>query len=99
VIEGLGHTVIAAADGPEGLALTLQRAPDALVVDMRLPTMDGWLVAEEARRALPKLLIIGVSAGEAGERERALASGCNAFVSKPYNLDVLRAALTPKNGP
>lgn len=94
VISALGHKVELAGDGPEGLRLLARDQPDVLVVDMRLPTMNGWLVADEARRIFPRMRIIGVSAGIEGEHERAMAAGCDIFVEKPYDLNVLRSALT-----
>ena len=94
VIAALGHDVLVASDGPEGLEVLARERPDALVVDMRLPTMNGWIVAAEARRAFPRLRIVGVSAGLADERERAVAAGCDSFVEKPYDLKALRAAIS-----
>lgn len=81
-----GHAVIEAVDGQEAIDTARQELPDLILMDMNLPTMDGWTVtrqlkAAEQTRTIP---IIGVSAhAMAGDREKALSAGCDEYETKP----------------
>ncbi len=95
VIEHMGHSVLPASDGEEGIAVAHSEGPDVILVDLHLPGKPGWLVIEELRsderfRTTP---IIAVSAGSAEDRKRAMAAGATAFIPKPYDPAALRAAL------
>lgn len=95
VIEHMGHSVLPAADGEQGIAVAQAAGPDMILVDLYLPGKPGWLVIGELRsdqrfQATP---IIAVSAGSAEDRNRAMEAGANAFVPKPYDPATLRAAL------
>lgn len=95
VIEHMGHSVLPAADGEEGIAVAQAAGPDLILVDLYLPGKPGWLVIGELRsderfQATP---IIAVSAGSAEDRNRAMGAGATAFVPKPYDPATLRAAL------
>ena len=85
-----GHEVIIAVDGQQGVDLAGSDNPDIILLDMSLPVMDGWeaarrLKADDATKAIP---IIALSAHVMeGERERALAAGCDDFDTKPVDLD------------
>ena len=96
-LESIGHTVLTARDGPAGVALAKTARPDVLVIDMRLPSMDGSMVAKEARHSLPNARIVIVSAYVPGAQARALVPACDAFVPKPYDLDALRRAISPES--
>jgi CheY-like chemotaxis protein len=95
IIEHMGHSVLPARDGDEGLAVAQGEVPDVILVDLHLPGKAGWLVIGELRsderfRTIP---IIAVSAGSAEDRDRAMAAGATAFIAKPYDPAGLRAAL------
>jgi CheY-like chemotaxis protein len=81
-----GHEVIEAPDGGVGLQLARAHLPDLIVMDMSLPVIDGWeatrqLKADPATRAIP---VLGLSAhAMAGDREKALAAGCDDYDTKP----------------
>jgi two-component system cell cycle response regulator DivK len=95
VVEGMGHTVLTARDGVQGLALARSERPDLVLLDLHLPGLSGVEVVRELRvdehlRALP---VIAVSAGTLVDRENALSAGCNDFVFKPYEFTRLRAAI------
>ena len=81
-----GHATSGAADGPSGLARAAELAPDVIVVDIGLPGLDGCEVARRLR-ALPLggsgILIALSGYGQAEMRERALASGFDAYLVKP----------------
>jgi two-component system cell cycle response regulator DivK len=98
-----GYDVIEAVDGNEAVARTQSERPDLILMDIQLPRMDGY---EASRRikADPNLkatLIIAVSSfAMKGDEEKARASGCDAYVTKPYSpfrlLGVVRGFLDEK---
>jgi two-component system cell cycle response regulator DivK len=87
-----GYEVAMAADGQEGLRIAQDRTPDLILLDMGLPVIDGWeavrrLKTNSATRHIP---VIALSAhAMAGDRERALAAGCDDYDTKPVELDRL----------
>jgi two-component system, cell cycle response regulator DivK len=96
-LELLGDfDVVAAPDGEQGCAMALSERPDVILMDLEMPVVDGW----EATRRLkddPKtrdIPIIALSAHAlAGEREKALAAGCDEFDTKPIEFERLVATL------
>ncbi len=99
-----GHEVIVAADGEQGLAMARAEAPALILMDLSLPVMDGW---EAARRlkATPETRDIPIIALSAhvltGDKEKALAAGCDDYDTQPVNLPRLLekiAALLPEDG-
>jgi CheY-like chemotaxis protein len=99
-----GYDVVVAQDGQEGLDKARTEAPDLLLLDMNLPVMDGWTVArtlksDEATRRLP---IIALTAhAMAGDREKAIAAGCDDYHPKPVDfsqlLNQIETALAPRS--
>jgi two-component system cell cycle response regulator DivK len=87
-----GYEVIIALDGEEGVAKAQSEAPDLILMDMSLPVLDGWeatrrLKAGPATHAIP---IIALTAhAMAGDREQALAAGCDDYDSKPIEFQRL----------
>jgi two-component system cell cycle response regulator DivK len=101
-LERKGIEVIVATDGEAGIAAAERERPDLILMDLSLPVIDGWEAARRlksapATRAIP---IIALSAhAMAGDRERALAAGCDDYDTKPVNLKGLLAkieALLPR---
>ena len=82
-------------DGPSGLEAALESPPDLLILDVGLPKMDGWQVLEGIRSDIRtrnlKVLVLTAHAQEE-TRERADRGGANAFITKPFRPDDLRAA-------
>lgn len=95
-LERRGHTVLIAVDGAEGVATARRERPDLILMDMSLPVLDGWeatrqLKADAATRAIP---VIALTAhAMAGDREQALAAGCDDFDTKPVELPRLLARI------
>ena len=94
LLESLGHEVHEAADGISGLDRALAVAPDAVVVDIGLPGLDGYTVARELRKTgRPGTLLIAVTGyGQDGDRQRSAEAGFDAHLTKPIDpraLDVL----------
>jgi two-component system, cell cycle response regulator DivK len=88
LLEKHGHQIIAAADGQLGVALAGQSRPDLILLDIQLPGMDGYAVARALRNnpALADIPIIAVTSyAMVGDREKALAAGCNGYLEKPIN--------------
>jgi two-component system cell cycle response regulator DivK len=95
-----GFEVIVAPDGEQGVALARAETPALILMDLGLPILDGW-EATRRLKAAPEtcgIPIIALSAhAMAGDRERAIAAGCDDFDSKPIEfarlLDKIRALL------
>jgi len=87
-----GFEVLVAGDGAQGLATAAAERPDLILMDLNLPVVDGWeatrrLRADSGTRGIP---IIALTAhAMAGDRERALAAGCDEFDTKPIDLERL----------
>ena len=100
----LGFEIVIAIDGEEGVAMAADQRPDLILMDLSLPVMDGW-EATGRIKAAPDTCHIPVIAltshAMTGERERALAAGCDDFDTKPIDLANLLEkirALLPKKG-
>ena len=81
-----GYDILLAVDGEEALAVARDKRPDVVLVDKRLPGIDGWeatrrLKADPETRAIPTIAL--TAHAMAGDREAALATGCNDFDTKP----------------
>lgn len=85
-----GYTVVEAPDGPRGIELARADHFDLILLDIQLPVMDGYAVAEELRRAASTRdvpIIAVTSYAMTGDREKAIDSGCNGYLVKPINPD------------
>jgi CheY-like chemotaxis protein len=96
-LELLGdYEVLAAENGEKGCEMAAMEQPDLILMDLEMPVVDGWeatrrLKASPTTRDIP---IIALSAHAlAGEREKALAAGCNDFDTKPIEFDRLVGTL------
>ncbi len=90
LLEQEGLSVSEARDGREGVRLALEQRPAAILLDIQLPEMTGYEVAEELRRqrVLAQTPIIAVTSyAMPGDRERALAAGADDYIEKPINPD------------
>jgi two-component system cell cycle response regulator DivK len=87
-----GFEIAVAPDGERGVATALRERPDLILMDLSLPALDGWeatrrIKAAPETRAIP---VIALSAhAMAGDRERALAAGCDDYDSKPIDFERL----------
>jgi two-component system, cell cycle response regulator DivK len=90
------YDVLTAADGAEGLQLAAREHPDLILMDLSLPVIDGWEATRrlKADAALHDIPIIALSAhAMMGDREKALQSGCDEYLSKPLDENLLFAKL------
>jgi len=95
-LQRRGYEVLTAVDGESGLALTRSDAPALVLMDMSLPVLDGWEATRELRAdpATQSIPVIALTAhAMAGDRERALAVGCDDFDTKPIELERLLAKI------
>ncbi len=91
-----GFDVVLALDGGEGVAMATSESPDLILLDMSLPVMNGWDVARELKDASPTshIPIIALTAHAMdGDREKALAAGCNEYETKPIEFKQLLAKM------
>jgi two-component system OmpR family response regulator len=80
-----GHVVDHAADGETGLAMALEGIYDALIVDRRLPALDGLTLVRRLRAASATMPVLMLSAiGGARDRVEGLQAGCDDYLAKPY---------------
>ena len=86
-LEFHGYRVSAAGDGPEAVRKAQDDPPDLIIMDLSLPTMDGWraidLLKEKGARTSRIPIVVLTGHALAGMRERALQTGCAGFMTKP----------------
>ncbi|HKO54817.1 MAG TPA: hybrid sensor histidine kinase/response regulator [Thermoanaerobaculia bacterium] len=94
-LSRLGHRVVTAQDGEEGLRLLIAERPDFALVDLGLPGMDGFAVAKEARRQLgDDVVLVAVSGfGQPEDKRRALDSGFDEHITKPAEVSDIENVL------
>ena len=88
-LDSVGYAVSTAANGAEALGVTDQLQPDLILLDMRMPVMDGWTFAEKYRQqAGPHAPIVVITAAtDAGQRAAEIEA--DGFLGKPFDLDDL----------
>lgn len=95
-LEARGYRVVGAEDGLTGLTLVERERPDVVLLDINLPDVDGYEVvrrlrANQTSRSLPVVAITAKALP--GDAERALAAGCDLYMSKPIAVRDLWATL------
>ncbi len=96
-LEARGYTLLEAMNGLDGVAKAEKEDVDLILLDINLPDIDGYEVARrirnsENKHALTYVPIIAVTANALkGDAEKALASGCDVYMSKPINIRELWA--------
>ena len=87
-----GFTVVVATDGTQGIAMAATEQPDLILMDLTLPNMDGHEATRRIKADLStqRIPVIALTANAmAGDREKALAAGCDDFDTKPVELERL----------
>ncbi|MBV8221619.1 MAG: response regulator [Solirubrobacterales bacterium] len=95
-LRAMGYSVIAAAEGREGLELAETCEPDAILLDLRMPGVDGWSVLEElrAKGTSSRVPVIVLSAhADPSAVERSIQLGASGYVRKPFRAAELAGAL------
>ena len=91
-----GHTVLVATDGEQGVAMAAAERPDLILMDLGLPKLDGWEATRRLKAApeTKNIPVIALSAhAMTGDRENALAAGCDDYDTKPVDFARLRAKI------
>lgn len=97
LLESLDYGIIPAANGREALAAAAQNHIDLILTDYNLPDMTGVAVIRHVRElgnssaSIPVIVLTAVDGSE--YRELAVEAGCNAFLSKPPNFEVLQITI------
>jgi len=87
-LEGAGHLVMLAADGMRALERIDSDNPEVVVLDVMMPVLDGWSVAEqlledEATRRIP--IIFLTARADVRDRARGIGAGGLDYITKPFN--------------
>jgi CheY-like chemotaxis protein len=91
-----GFTVIIATDGAQGVAIATSELPDLILMDLSVPILDGWeatrqIKANPATRHIP---VVAITANVmVGDRDKAMAAGCDDFDTKPVDIARLIAKI------
>jgi two-component system cell cycle response regulator DivK len=87
-LERRGYQVLIAVDGEQGIAAAKEHKPDLILMDMSLPVLDGWestrqLKQQPETQGIPVLAL--TAHAMAGERDKAIAAGCDDYDTKPVD--------------
>jgi CheY-like chemotaxis protein len=88
-LQRRGHEVIVAVDGLAGVETTISARPDIVLMDMSLPVIDGWEATRRIKQnpATAAIPVIALTAhAMAGDRQKAIAAGCDDYDTKPIEL-------------
>jgi CheY-like chemotaxis protein len=97
LLEKVGCRVFEAVDGQQGVEMAVNVNPDAILMDIMLPVMDGLEATKKIRKTkkIADTPIIAITAkAMAGDREKILNAGCNEYIAKPIDLHVLLQLLS-----
>lgn len=84
-----GYTVVVASNGQEALERAREHSPSLILLDMKMPVMDGWTFAAAYREwTAPRAPIVVMTAAH-DSRARAAEIGADSFLAKPFDLDHL----------
>jgi two-component system response regulator len=92
ILVSLNYTVLQAVDGEQGVHMALTEQPDLILMDLSLPRLDGWTATQQLKAdpTVKHIPIIALTAHALiGDRDRALAAGCDDYLSKPINFRAL----------
>jgi CheY-like chemotaxis protein len=90
------YAILTASDGAAGIELAERAHPDLILMDLSLPVIDGWEATRrlKAHATLHHIPIIALTAhAMSGDEEKARAAGCDDYLSKPIDEDLLFAKL------
>lgn len=96
LLQKHGYTVVSAVDGARGVELADALVPAIVLLDIQLPSMNGYDVARALRRnaALRDVPIVAVTSyAMVGDREKAFEAGCNGYIEKPIDPDTFVAQI------
>ena len=88
-LERRGFAIVMAVDGQQGVDMARSEKPDLILMDMSLPVMDGWTATRTIKddAELKNIPVIALTAhAMEGDREKAMAAGCDDYDTKPIEL-------------
>jgi len=85
------HRVLTARDGQAGLRQMYQHQPDLIILDINMPTMDGWVVCQRVREVSSLPILMLTAQGDPDEVVRGLDLGADDYIVKPFEMSVLLA--------
>ncbi len=85
-LQSLGYTALTAASGPEGLRLAQEAKPDLVILDVMMPTMDGWEVCRRLRAASDVPILMLTAKGAQEDVIQGLELGADDYIKKPFDL-------------
>jgi two-component system cell cycle response regulator DivK len=92
VLQAEGYTVLEAENAKDALQILYFQRPDLILMDINLPEMDGYTLTSQIKN-FPNLELVPVIALTAnvmrGDRERTLQAGCDGYIQKPVDVDLL----------
>jgi CheY-like chemotaxis protein len=88
-LSDAGYDAAAVANGEEALAALAQMQPHLILLDVRMPGVDGWQVLDTLRSATGEQTPVVVMTAEYSGQEQALASGAQGYLAKPFELEDL----------
>lgn len=86
------YELLTAVDGAAGVAMATQERPDLIIMDLSLPVLDGWTATRRIKSdaALQSIPVIALSShAMRGDEEKARQAGCDDYLSKPLDEDLL----------
>jgi two-component system cell cycle response regulator len=88
LLTAYGHALLVAVDGAAGLETVRREAPDLVICDVQLPTLDGCALARRVKatptlRAIPLVAVTALAM--VGDRERVMAAGFDGYIAKPID--------------
>jgi CheY-like chemotaxis protein len=97
VFQDSGYRVICIQDGQSALNWLAHHQPDLILLDLSLPEIDGWEIARQLKASdrTANIPIIALTAhAMKGDRESAIASGCDDYLTKPIDIDLLESSVS-----
>jgi CheY-like chemotaxis protein len=80
--------IIEASSGEEGVATALQISPDLIIMDYKLPGINGWEATKTIKKTLPNTIIVGHTGyANAENKKQGFEAGCTEILNKPVDLD------------
>jgi two-component system cell cycle response regulator len=105
LLKAFGYSPLLATNGPDGIRIAAETRPEVILLDIRMPEMDGYEVARVIRKTpgLEGTRIVAVTASAmVGDRERIAAAGFDGYVQKPIDpetfIDTLKPFLAARPG-
>ena len=92
VLEAEGYDVLEAGSAQQAMEVVLTSPPDLILMDINLPEIDGYMLTSQLKSipSLSRVPVIALTANVMkGDRQRTLEAGCDGYIQKPINVDML----------